>query len=153
MKINMIGNIVTWMISIYFILSGLLAAADVDAKLERIGLTALNDDGKIAFLLIYTSLMVGIGLAMLLILHVSNTWHFSLMLGGTIISSFVVFRIVGAITVGRLSDTQIAFIATELVELGIILLIFFKAGGFLKQPCLTSRLWTPPALQGRTECF
>ena len=51
------------------------------------------------------------------------------MLGGTVILCFITFRVVGAIVVGHLSDTQIAYIATEIVELGIITAIFWKADG------------------------
>lgn len=139
MSINMVGNVATWALSIYFVMSGFLAAADVDAKLERIGLSALNDDGKIAFLLIYTSLMVGIGSAMLLIQHFSKSWRFPLMLAGTILLSFIVFRLAGAVIVGNVSDRQLSFLVTELVELGIVSFIFVRAGGCLNQHQLTSR--------------
>ena len=128
MKIDTIGRIVTWVLSAYFIVSGLMAALDINAKLERIGLSAVNDDGRIAFILIYTSLMVGIGSAMMLVYFSSKTWRFSLIIGGTIICSFIVCRVVGAIMVGHLSHTQIAFIVTELLELGVIVLIFKMKG-------------------------
>ena len=70
MNSNLIGKVVVWALAFYFIISGLLAAFDVDAKLIRIGLSAVNGDGKIAFILIYTSMMVGIGVAMLFMLYI-----------------------------------------------------------------------------------
>ncbi len=129
MTVNGIGKGVVWILSGYFVLSGVMAAVDLDTKLARIGLTAVNEDGKIAFLLIYTSLMVGIGVAMGLLFWMTKTWQASLLLGATIITSFIVFRIVGSLMVGALSETQLGFLITEVIELLILVIIFQKAGG------------------------
>jgi hypothetical protein len=128
MNSNLIGKVVVWALAFYFIISGLLAAFDVDAKLIRIGLSAVNDDGKIAFILIYTSMMVGVGVAMLFMLYMFKSCRPSLVLAGTIVFSFIIFRIIGSFVIGEFSSTQIGFLLTEVVELVIILVILFKVG-------------------------
>lgn len=73
MNLDLFGKLVTGILCAYFIGSGVIAAIGLDAKLSRIGLQAINADGKIAFLLIYSSLMVGIGVAMALLFYFSNS--------------------------------------------------------------------------------
>jgi hypothetical protein len=110
--------------SVYFVVSGFSALLDVDAKLARIGLSALDSDGKIAFILIYCSLMIGIGISIALLYYFSKTWVYSALLASIIILSFISFRLVGAYFVGGLSNTQLSFLVVELLEviIGIVLL-------------------------------
>lgn len=109
---------------IYFLISGLSVLFDISGKLERIDLRALNSDGEIAFILIYTGLMTGIGVANLLLMKWSKSWVYSALLSTTIIGSFILFRIVGSAMVGFLSMTQIKFLAFEVLEvlIGVLLL-------------------------------
>ncbi len=127
MNVNFVGKVLVWVLTAYFVISGSLAVFDIDAKLARIGLSAVHDDGKVAFILIYTSLMVGIGAAMALMYFVFTSWEPSLVLAGTIILSFIVFRVVGSIMVGELSSTQLGFLVTEIVELTIISIVLLRA--------------------------
>lgn len=53
--------------SLYFVVSGFNVLLDIDAKLLRIGLSANDLDGRLAFILIYCSLMVGVGVAISLL--------------------------------------------------------------------------------------
>ena len=99
--------------------SGINALTDIDSKLARIGLSAVDLDGKVAFILIYCSLMIGIGLAISLIFYVSKTWVYSAILAVTIVFSFVCFRIIGAIMVGELSNVQLSFISVEVIEVAV----------------------------------
>jgi hypothetical protein len=62
-----LGYIFTNLMALYFLISGLSVLFDVPAKLKRIDLNAINSDGEIAFILIYTGLMTGIGAASLLL--------------------------------------------------------------------------------------
>lgn len=120
-----LGYLFTNLMTLYFLISGLSVLFDVPAKLKRIDLNAINSDGEIAFILIYTGLMTGIGVASLLLQYFSGTWIYSALLTTIIIGSFIVFRIVGSIMVGSLSSTQINFLAFEILEVtaGVLLLI------------------------------
>ena len=113
--------------SVYFIISGFNALLDIDSKLARIGLSAIDLDGKIAFILIYCSLMVGIGVAISLMFYISKTWIYSAILAVTIITSFVCFRLIGAVIVGEISSMQISFIAVELIEAAVGLILIIKS--------------------------
>jgi len=119
-----LGHLYATLMAIYFLTSGLSVLFDISGKLERIDLKALSSDGEIAFLLIYTGLMVGIGVASLAMQFISKSWIYPALLSTIIIGSFVLFRIVGSIMVGSLSTTQIGFLSFELVEVsaGILLL-------------------------------
>ncbi|MFV9550854.1 hypothetical protein [Algibacter sp. PT7-4] len=99
-----IGYIYSYGMALYFLISGLSVLFDIPAKLKRIDLSAINTDGEIAFLLIYTGLMTGIGVSILLIQFFSKTWKYSVILITSVISSFILFRIVGSIMVGFLSS-------------------------------------------------
>ena len=124
MKIDVVGKIYIALMSVYFVISGFNALLDVDAKLARIGLSALDSDGKIAFILIYCSLMIGIGISIALLYYFSKTWIYSALLASIIIISFISFRLVGSYFVGSISNTQLSFLVVELLEvtIGIILL-------------------------------
>ena len=124
MKIDLFGKLYVALMSLYFIASGFNALLDIDSKLARIGLSALDADGEIAFILIYCSLMIGIGISIILLQHRSKTWTYSVLLATTIIGSFICFRLVGSYMVGGLSNTQLSFLTVELLEvsLGFILL-------------------------------
>ena len=121
---NRLGYIYSSLLAIYFLISGLSVLFDISGKLERIDLRALNSDGEIAFILIYTGLMVGIGVASLVLQVVSKSWVYPALLSTVIIASFITFRIVGSIMIGFLSSTQASFLAFELIEVssGILLL-------------------------------
>ncbi len=110
--------------AIYFLISGISVLFDIPGKLNRIDLHAINSDGEIAFVLIYTGLMVGIGIANLTLQYFSKSWVYSAMLSTVIIASFIVFRLVGSLMVGILSSTQIGFLVFEIVEVsaGVLLL-------------------------------
>jgi hypothetical protein len=125
MTVNDFGKIYVGIVSIYFVISGFNALMDIDSKLARIGLSAIDLDGKVAFILIYCSLMVGIGVAMSLMFYLSKTWIYSAILAVTIISSFICFRLVGAMMVGEISSVQISFISVEVIEVvaGLFLII------------------------------
>ena len=127
---NRVGYIYTNLLALYFLISGLSVLFDVPAKLKRIDLNAINSDGEIAFILIYTGLMTGIGVASLLLQYFSRTWIYSALLATIIIGSFIIFRIVGSIMVGFLSPTQTNFLAFEFIEVlaGILLLRKEKFG-------------------------
>ena len=119
--------------ALYFWVSGFSVLFDIDAKLERIGLSAVDQDGRVAFILIYCSLMVGIGSAISIIAYISRTWLYSAILAVTIIVSFIVFRLVGASMIGALSSVQSWFILFELIEaaIGLLLIItYFKSTNF-----------------------
>lgn len=119
-----LGYLYTYGMAFYFLISGLSVLLDVSAKLKRIDLSAINSDGEIAFILIYTGLMTGIGVASLLLQYLSRTWIYSALLTTIIIGSFVIFRIVGSIMVGSLSLTQTNFLIFEVIEVtaGVLLL-------------------------------
>lgn len=122
----MLANVVAAALGIYFLASAFDALLNVDAKLERIGLSAVSEDGKIAFILIYSGLMSGIAAAM-----ATLSWHFksprpALLVAANILLAFIVFRFVGSAMIGSLSTTQIGYIATELVELSILSFVLYK---------------------------
>jgi len=76
-------------------------------------------------MLIYSGLMVGIGVACLILLWMSKSWVYPTVLATTIIGSFIVFRLLGSLMVGHLSSTQVNFLTFEVVEvlLGVLLLV------------------------------
>ena len=133
MNLDFFGKLVTGILCAYFIGSGVIAAIGLDAKLSRIGLQAINADGKIAFLLIYSSLMVGIGVAMALLFYFSNSWSQPLVLAGTILISFIAFRIIGSIIVGYVSKTQLGYMFTEFIEVAIVLTLLIKSNSLTKK--------------------
>ena len=47
MKIDIFGKLYTGIMSVYFIISGMNALLDIDTKLARIGLNAVDQDGKV----------------------------------------------------------------------------------------------------------
>ncbi|NQZ80785.1 MAG: hypothetical protein HRT52_07190 [Colwellia sp.] len=132
MKTNSFGKIYIAMMSLYFIISGIDALLNIDEKLARIGLSAITTDGEIAFILIYCSLMVGIGIAIALLFYFSKTWQYSALLAVIIISSFICFRLVGFYLTGVFSNTQISFLSAEVVEVVIGIVLLYKSGGLIK---------------------
>ena len=127
MKVDILGKVYTVIMAVYFMVSGINALADIDSKLDRIGLSAVDLDGKVAFILIYCSLMVGIGVAISLIFYFSKTWVYSAILAVTIISSFVCFRLIGTVMVGEVSNAQLSFITVEVIEVAIGLFLIIKS--------------------------
>jgi len=121
-----LGYIFTNLMALYFLISGLSVLFNVPAKLKRIDLSAINSDGEIAFILIYTGLMTGIGIASLLLQYFSGTWIYSALLITIIIGSFIIFRIVGSIMVGSLSSTQTNFLIFEFIEVTVGILLLLK---------------------------
>ncbi len=132
MRIDFFGKVYVAIMSVYFIVSGFNALLDIDTKLERIGLSAIDFDGKIAFILIYCSLMVGIGAAIALLYYFSRAWVYSALLATVIIVSFIVFRIVGSYLAGTFSDAQITFLLAEMVEASIGIFLLHKSGKLKK---------------------
>ena len=128
MKVSILGKIYTLAMSAYFIVSGFNALLDIDAKLLRIGLSANDLDGKVAFILIYCSLMVGIGVAIALIYYISKTWLYSAILAVTIITSFIGFRLISGLMMGELSSVQLSFIGVEIIEATLGLILIVKSG-------------------------
>lgn len=126
-RIELLGRGYILLMSIYFIISGFNALLDIDTKLARIGLAAADLDGKVAFILIYCSLMIGIGIAIGLLYFVSKTWIYSAVLAVTIIGSFISFRFIGALMLGELSSVQVSFIVVEIIEAGIGLVLIIKS--------------------------
>ena len=127
MKINMFGKIYIALMSVYFVVSGFNALLDIDSKLARIGLVALDSNGKIAFILIYCSLMTGIGVSIALLYYFSKTWIYSALLASIIIISFICFRLVGSYFVGGISNTQFSFLVVELIEVAIGIILLYKS--------------------------
>ena len=128
MKINVFGKFYIALMSVYFVISGFNALLDIDSKLTRIGLSAIDSDGKIAFILIYCSLMIGIGISIALLYYFSKTWEYSALLASVIIASFISLRLVGAYMVGYLSNTQLSFLSVELLEVAIGIFLLYKSG-------------------------
>jgi len=128
MKINLFGKIYIALMSVYFVVSGFNALLDIDAKLARIGLSAIDSNGKIAFILIYCSLMIGIGISIALLYYFSKKWQYSVLLSSTIIASFISFRLIGACMVGSLSHTQLSFLVAEVFEVAIGIFLLYKSG-------------------------
>ncbi|WBX71082.1 hypothetical protein [Tenacibaculum retecalamus] len=120
------GYFYATIMAVYFLVSGLSVLFDVPGKLKRIDLQALNVDGEIAFILIYTSLMVGIGIANVIFQFISKSWVYSAILSVIIISSFIVFRIVGSLMIGNFTNTQISFLVFEIIEVAIGLFLLKK---------------------------
>jgi len=106
---------------------------DIDAKLARIGLSAIDSDGKIAFILIYCSLMIGIGISIALLYYFSKTWEYSALIASIIIALFISFRLVGAYMVGSLSNTQLSFLGVELLEVAIGIFLLYKSGKLIQK--------------------
>lgn len=127
MNIEKCGKLYTSVMAAYFIVSGLNALMDVDAKLQRIGLSAVDSDGKIAFILIYCSLMIGVGAAIILISHISRTWIYSAILATTVVFSFVCFRVVGSVILGVISDTQVSYLLFEIMEVAVGVFLLLKS--------------------------
>ncbi|OUS26446.1 hypothetical protein A9Q99_18090 [Gammaproteobacteria bacterium 45_16_T64] len=126
MNVERIGKIVTAILCIYFVVSGFDALINIDEKLERIGLIANGVDGKIAFILIYTSLMVGVALAMMGQMIVFRSSTPPLIVASAVLLSFIVFRIVGSVMFDSMTSTQLGYIVTEMVELIIVVSILWK---------------------------
>lgn len=127
MKIDSFGKLYTGIMAMYFMISGFAALMDIDSKLLRVGLSATDQDGEVAFILIYCGLMVGIGVAIFLIAVLGRTWVYSALLAVTIIFSFIFFRLVGAVMVGELSNVQISFILVEIVEASVGLFLIVRS--------------------------
>jgi hypothetical protein len=77
--------------------------------------------------------MVGIGIAISLIFYLSKTWVYSAILAVTIITSFVFFRMIGAVMIGEITNTQISFILVEIIEAAAGLFLIIKSGQFNKK--------------------
>lgn len=127
MKVDVLGKTYAGIMSVYFIVSGFNALMDIDSKLARIGLDAIDLDGKVAFILIYCSLMVGIGAAIAIIFYLSKTWIYSAVIAVTIITSFICFRLIGVVIVGEITSTQISFISVEVMEVAVGLFLIIKS--------------------------
>jgi len=127
MKIDYFGKVYVALMSGYFLISGFSALFDIDSKLSRIGLNAVDLDGKVAFILIYCSLMVGIGLSIILITYLSKTWFYSAALATSILCSFILFRFVGSYMVGTVTELQLTYMLTEAVEAGIGMFLLVKS--------------------------
>lgn len=121
-----LGYMFVNLMALYFLISGLSVLFNVSEKLERIDLRALNSDGEIAFILIYSSLMTGIAISSLLLQFFSGTWIYSALLVTIIIGTFIIFRIVGSLMVGFMSTTQINFLIFEIIEVTIGILLLWK---------------------------
>jgi len=119
MNIDRLGKLYTGIMSLYFSVSGLNAVFDIDAKLSRIGLTAVDIDGKITFIVIYSGLMVGLGVAIALLYHFSQSWRYSTILAVTIVSSFLCFRVIGSLMAGVLSTVHLSFMLIEVFEIAL----------------------------------
>lgn len=127
MNIDLFGKIYIGALSVYFIFSGLNALMDIEEKLARIGLSAVDLDGKVAFILIYCSLMVGIGIAIAVIFYLSKTWVYSAVLAIVVISSFVGFRLIGSMMLGTVTNVQISYILVELIEVAVGITLLIKS--------------------------
>jgi uncharacterized protein (DUF983 family) len=127
MKIELFGKLYISVMSLYFIISGINALMDIDSKLTRIGLSADDSDGKVAFILIYCSLMVGVGASIAVISYLSKTWVYSAVLAVTILLSFILFRLIGSAMMGEISSKQMSFISIEVIETAIGLFLIYKS--------------------------
>lgn len=127
MSINLFGKLYAGIMSVYFMTSGLNALFDIDAKLTRIGLSADDLDGKVAFILIYCSLMIGISIAIAVIAYLSKSWMYSAVLATTIICSFIIFRLIGSFMMGEVTNVQLSFILIEMLEAGIGIYLLSKS--------------------------
>jgi len=127
MKIDLFGKIYIAIMSSYFIISAFNALVDIDAKLARVGLSAVDSNGKVAFILIYCSLMISIGISIALLFYYCKKWQYSALIATTTIVSFISFRIIGSVMLGTLTSTQISFIAVEVVEASIGIFLLMKS--------------------------
>ena len=127
MKVDVLGKTYAGIMSVYFIVSGFNALMDIDSKLARIGLDAIDLDGKVAFILIYCSLMVVIVAAIAIIFYLSKTWIYSAVIAVTIITSFICFRLIGVVIVGEITSTQISFISVEVMEVAVGVFLIIKS--------------------------
>ncbi len=127
MNIDLVGKIYTGVMSVYFMFSGLNALMDIDSKLARIGLSAVDIDGKVAFILIYCSLMTGIGIAIAVIFYLSKSWIYSTVLAIVIIASFVCFRLIGSMLLGTVTNIQLSYIIVELIEVAVGVMLLIKS--------------------------
>ena len=124
-----IAGVFSLAIAAYFIVSGVSALMNVPAKLERIGLRALNEDGQAAFIIIYAGLMIGIGISALAIQLLSKAPLYPLTLLTIMMSSILAFRVYAGIRAGGFSQAQIVFTGVEIgeVAVGIVLLYLLLA--------------------------
>lgn len=60
--------------------------------------------------------------------YLSKTWLYSAILAVTIITSFIVFRLIAGLMVGELSQLQLSFIAVEILEVALGLFLIIKSG-------------------------
>ena len=127
MTIDGLGRLYVWALVAYFTVSGFSSLLDINSKLARIGLRAETEDGRIAFILIYCSLMVGVGVAMGVVYLASKSWLYPALIAVTVISCFIVFRIVGAFMGSGLSKTQATFIVVEVVEVLLEVLLILRS--------------------------
>lgn len=114
-----IGTAYALIMAAYFLVSGGSALLDVPAKLERVGLRAIDDEGQAAFIVIYGGLMIGIGVACLLIQRMSKTWFYSALLATTVLSSILALRVVGILVTGSLSSLHATYLVVEVVEVAL----------------------------------
>jgi len=138
MKIDFFGKVYISLMACYFITSAFNALLYLDEKLARIGLSAIDDNGKIAFILIYCSLMTSIGLSIALLFYFSKKWQYSALIATTTITSFICFRLVGSAMLGTLTSTQASFIVIELIEVSIGIFLLIKSKDILETNALTS---------------
>lgn len=59
--------------------------------------------------------MVGIGVFIIAIQHLSKTWVYSALLATAIIASFISFRLVGSYMVAGFSNTQLPFFGGRVI--------------------------------------
>ena len=81
----------------------------------------------VAFILIYYSLMVGIGVAIALLFYLSKKWVYSAILAVTIMCCFVCFRLIGAMMIGGITNVQISFVLVEIIEVAVGLFLIIKS--------------------------
>lgn len=92
-KLGYLYSSLFFFIDTLFLISGITVLFNVPEKLKRIDLQALNSDCEIAFILLNIYwLMVGIGIASLIMQLISGLWVYPALLTTTIIGSFIVFR-------------------------------------------------------------
>ncbi len=112
--INLFGYLYAIVGAAYFILSGFLALRDIPAKMERIGLQAVNTDGQTAFVIIYVGLMAGTGFAALFLMSLSKKWLHPTVLVTTMVGAILVFRIWGNTMTGEFSTYQLTYLFSEI---------------------------------------
>ncbi len=72
--------------------------------------------------------MIGIGVSIAVLFFYSKQWVYSALLGVIVILSFIIFRLVGSYLLGSLSGTQLSFLAIEILEAGIGIVLLKKKG-------------------------